>query len=41
MKTLAGSNLELGAATRTIAELDILVLYYNGQDWLEISFSDN
>jgi len=40
--TLEGSTLELGAATRTIAALDILVLMYvNTGYWVEVSFSDN
>lgn len=37
----AGSNLQLGAASRTISELDVLQLVFNGADWLEVSYTSN
>jgi hypothetical protein len=41
--TLAGSNLELGAATRTLGKGDLLVLTFDSTDgaWYEISFANN
>lgn len=39
--TLASSNLQLGAATRAIAGRDVLVLMFDGTDWIEISFANN
>ncbi|MBI4250209.1 hypothetical protein HY622_01305 [Candidatus Uhrbacteria bacterium] len=37
----ASSNLQLGAASRTISALDVLQLVFDGTDWLEISFIAN
>lgn len=37
----AASNLQLGAASRTITALDVLQLVFNGTDWLEVSFTAN
>lgn len=34
-------NLKLGSATRTLALNDVLVLYWNGTNWLEVSFVAN
>ena len=39
--TLANSNLQLGAATRTIAAKDVLVLMFNGVSWVEVSYANN
>lgn len=39
--TLANSNLELAAATRVIGAKDVLVLLFDGTDWLEVSYSNN
>ena len=40
--TLAGSNLRLGAATRTLGTRDSLVLIYSADigDWVEVSFNN-
>jgi len=37
----ASSNLQLGAASRTISALDVLQLVFDGTDWLEVSFIAN
>ena len=35
-------NMALGAATRALDDTDdVLVLYYDGSTWLELSFADN
>lgn len=39
--TLASSNLQLGAATRAISGKDVLVLMFDGTDWIEVSYSNN
>jgi len=39
--TLASSNIQLGANTRAISGRDVLVLLFNGTDWIEISYQDN
>lgn len=41
--TLAGSNIQLNTAvtTRTVGDLDRLVLEFNGTYWCEVSYSDN
>ncbi|MBI4600109.1 hypothetical protein HY732_04275 [Candidatus Uhrbacteria bacterium] len=39
--TLASSNLQLGAATRAISGKDVLVLMFDGTDWIEISYANN
>lgn len=39
--TLAGSNLEIGAVSRTLGNRDVLVLMFDGTDWVEVSFSNN
>jgi hypothetical protein len=38
---LASTNLELGAATRAISGKDVLVLYFDGTDWVEVSYANN
>lgn len=37
----AGSTLQLAAATRVVADLNVLVLMWQGTYWLEVSFADN
>lgn len=37
----AGTNLQLGASTRTVGENDLLVLMFNGADWIEVSYANN
>ena len=39
--SLGGSNLQLGAASRAISGRDILQLYFDGDDWIEVSFANN
>lgn len=39
--SLASSNLQLGAASRAISGKDVLVLMFDGTDWLEVSFANN
>ncbi len=39
--TLAGSNLQLGAANRVIGAMDVLTLIFDGTDWLEQNYADN
>ena len=39
--TLPASNLQLGATTRVIGAKDVLVLLFDGTDWLEISYANN
>lgn len=38
---LAGSNLQLGAATRVIGDNDVLTLLFNGTYWVEDGYTDN
>ncbi len=35
------TNVELGAASRTLGALDVLVLIFNGTHWIEVSYSNN
>lgn len=39
--SLADSNLQLGAAGRTIGANDVLILHFNGMDWCEVHYQDN
>lgn len=39
--TLANSNLQLGAASRAISGKDVLVLIFDGVDWIEVSYANN
>lgn len=39
--TLPGSNLQLGAATRTIDAYDVLQLIFDGTYWIEVSYTNN
>ena len=39
--TLASSNLQLGATSRAISGKDVLVLIFDGTDWLECGFYNN
>jgi len=39
--TIPNSNLELGAAGRAIGARDVLVLMYNGAQWVEVSYANN
>lgn len=41
--TLSGSNLRLGASTRTLNQFDILTLIFDpsNNEWIEIAFTDN
>jgi hypothetical protein len=36
-----GLGVQLGAASRAIGPLDVLVLLYNGTDWIEVSYIQN
>ena len=38
--TSAGSNIELGAATRRVSGKDMLILMFNGSQWQEIGWTD-
>ena len=39
--TLPGTNLQLGAATRTIAAGDMITLMWNNNYWCEVSYTNN
>ena len=39
--TLGGSNLQLGDTSRVVGALDVLVLLFDGTDWIEVSFQAN
>lgn len=39
--TVAGSNCQLGAAERVVGAKDVLVLMFDGTDWLEVSYANN
>jgi len=39
--TLASSNLQLATSTRVIAAGKVLVLIWDGTDWIEVSYADN
>lgn len=36
-----GANVQLGGASRTLGQDDVLMLLWSGTDWIEISYADN
>jgi hypothetical protein len=39
--SLASSNLQLGAASRAVSGKDVLVILFDGTDWIEVSYANN